>query len=159
MNSLLVLITIIARVDLSEWESGKCSPLLEPRRWGADPATLARPRSRSQVQRHLDPEEQIAVVTMYQAGKTINAVAREFKLHRTTVTAILDRHDVVVRSRSMSPQQVRRAQELYESGYSLADAGRILGFDPATIAARLRETGTKIRGRRARPSKTRLASP
>ncbi|WP_082099656.1 helix-turn-helix domain-containing protein [Demequina maris] len=132
--------------DLSEWESGKCSPLLEPGRWAADPATVARPRSRSQVQRHLSPEGQLEVVQMYQAGKTINAVARQFKLHRTTVTAILDRHDVPVRAHYMTARQVDEAQTLYESGNSLAEIGRRLGFDPATISNRLTGRGIHRRG-------------
>ncbi|WP_428095387.1 helix-turn-helix domain-containing protein [Demequina sp.] len=140
-----------ARVaDLSEWESGKCSPLFEPGRWAPDPATLARPRSRSQVQRHLSPEEQVEVVTMYQAGKTINAVARAFKLHRTTVTAILSRHGVKVRRRSMNPQEIDRACELYESGSPLAAVSAQLGFDAKTIADRLRERCVRIRSPRER---------
>lgn len=126
-------------MDLSEWESGKCSPLLEPGRWAADPAALTRPRSRSQAQRHLSPEAQLKVVQMYRAGKTINAVARAFKLHRTTVTAILDRHGVPVRAHYMTASHRASARELHESGYSLAKIGRRLGFDPATIANHLRK--------------------
>lgn len=146
----MVMITISNMVDLSEWESRKCSPLLEPGRWSADPATLARPRSRSQVQRHLNPEEQIEVVKMYQAGKTMNAVARKFKLHRTTVTAILDRHGVLVRAHYMTERHVDEARSLYESGLSLAAVGVALGFDAATIATRLRASGVKIRSARGR---------
>lgn len=83
---------------------------------------------------------------MYQVGNTINAVAREFKLHRTTVTAILDRHGVPVRAHYMTTQDVERARGLYESGLSLAEVGRRLGFDAAAIANRLRAAGVRIRG-------------
>lgn len=126
-------------MDLSEWESGKCSPLLEPGRWAADPATLARPRSRSQVQRHLSADEQLKVVATYQAGKTINAVAREFRLHRTTVTAILDRHDVPVRAHYMTNAHIDQARALHATGASFTEIARHLGFDPTTISNRLRE--------------------
>lgn len=85
---------------------------------------------------------------MYQAGKTINAVARAFKLHRTTVTAILDRHGVPVRAHYMTDRQVDEARRLYESGLSLTATGEALGFDGATIATRLRASGVKIRSAR-----------
>lgn len=75
---------------------------------------------------------------MYEAGKTIYAVAPKFKLHRTTVTAILDRHDVPVRAHYMTSAHVNQARELYESGASFAEIGRRLGFDPTTISNRLR---------------------
>lgn len=120
--------------------------LLEPGRWAPDPATLARPRSRSQVQRHLSAEEQIEVVTMYQAGNTTNAVAREFKLHRTTVTAILDRHDVPVRPHYMTENHLAQARVLYALGSSLADIGARLGFDAQTIRTHLFRAGVPVRG-------------
>lgn len=145
LKSVMLLITTINMVDLSEWESGKCSPLLEPGRWTADSAALARPRSRSQVQRHLSSEQQLEVVRAYQVGKTVNAVAREFKLHRTTVTAILDRHDVPVRAHYMTESHLDQARGLYESGQSLAAVGARLGFDAATIANQLRKSGARIR--------------
>lgn len=85
---------------------------------------------------------------MYQEGKTINAVARAFKLHRTTVTAILDRHDVPVRAHFMTSEQVSQAHALYDSGLSLATVGARLGFDAATIASQLRRAGVTIRPRR-----------
>lgn len=88
------------------------------------------------MQHHLSAEGEIAVVATYQAGKTINAVAREFKLHRTTVTAILDRHGVPVRAHHMTENLVNEARALYESGLSLAGVGARLGFDAATIASR-----------------------
>lgn len=139
-------------VDLSEWESGKCSPLLEPRRWAADPATVARPRSRPQVQRHLSADEQGEVVKSYQAGKTINAVAREFRLHRTTVTSILDRHGVPVRSHYMTEKHLDEARMLYESGLSLARIGDRLSFDAQTVRTHLFRAGVQIRGAHERRS-------
>ena len=145
-------------VDLSESESGKCSPLLEPGCWAANPATVARPRSRSQRQRHLSPEEQLEVVHQYQAGNTINAVAREFKLHRTTVTAILERHDVKVRLRRMSEEHVSAAVKMYAAGHSLADVGSSLGFDPTTLASHLRDQGLRIRSAHERPARVKQES-
>jgi len=100
------------------------------------------------VQHHLSPDEQLKVVAMYQSGKTINAVARESKLHRTTVTAILDRRCVPARAHYMTDRHVDEARRLYESGLSLAATGQALGFDGATIATRLRASGVEIRSAR-----------
>jgi len=86
-------------VDLSESQSRKYLPLLAPvETWAPDPPSEApAPRPRTQVQRHLSREEQLKVVDAYDAGATMTAVAREFKIHRTTVRAILDRQGVPVR--------------------------------------------------------------
>jgi AraC-like DNA-binding protein len=114
-----------------------------------DPRATTKPISDAA---HLSHEEQVKVVTMYQAGKTINAVAREFKLHRTTVTAILDRHDVPVRPHYMTQSHVDQARVLYESGSSLARIGDRLGFDAQTVRTHLFRAGVQIRGAHERRS-------
>jgi DNA-binding NarL/FixJ family response regulator len=94
------MITIIGLVDLSEADSRKWSPLLTP----LDSSVLQpsedvmSPRLRIQVQRHLNHEEQLEVAEAYDAGATMKAVARQFKVHRTTVRAILDRQGIRVRT-------------------------------------------------------------
>ncbi|WP_084104448.1 helix-turn-helix domain-containing protein [Demequina sp. NBRC 110056] len=82
----------------------------------------------------------------YEAGGTIQAVARQFKLHRTTVTAILERQGVALREHAMDDDLIRQARVLYESGLSLAAVGERLGFDAETIARRLKKAGVRIRG-------------
>ena len=86
-------------VDLSESQSRKYLPLLAPvETWAPDPPRQAvAPRPRVQVQRHLSREEQLEVVEAYKAGATMKAIAQQFKIHRTTVRAILDRQGVSVR--------------------------------------------------------------
>ncbi len=103
------------------------------------------PRPRAQVQRHLNHEGQLEVVDAYAAGASINEVARQFRLHRTTVNSILERHGVPVRARTMSQTQVQRARDLYESGLSLVDVGAQLGFNAQTIANRLKALAVPIR--------------
>ena len=99
-----------------------------------------------QTQRHLDQEGQARVVEVYQEGKTMNDVAREFGLHRTTVRAILDRAGVPARPREMSPAQMELATKLYAEGLSLQAVGERLGFNAQTIANRLQEQGVRMRG-------------
>ena len=86
-------------VDLSECQSRKYLPLLAAVESGeidpSDGPLGCRPRT--QIQRHLNREEQLKVVAAYEAGATMKAVARQFKIHRTTVRAILDRQSATVR--------------------------------------------------------------
>jgi IS30 family transposase len=105
-----------------------------------------------QVQRHLGSEEQIEVIQLHQTGKRINAVARKFKRHRTTVTAILDHHNVLVQSHYMTENYLDQAQRLFESGYSLAAVGRRLGFDAQTIRTHLIRAGIPIQAAHERRS-------
>ena len=76
---------------------------------------------------------------MYHEGKSMNDIARHFGLHRTTVRAILDRAGANVRSRAMTPAQIRLAAKLYEQGLTLEEIGKQLGFTAETIVKRLRE--------------------
>lgn len=87
-------------VDLSEADSRKWGPLLTPEGSSVlQPSEdVMSPRPRMQVQRHLNREEQLKVAEAYEAGATMKAVARQFKIHRTTVRAILDRQGVRVRT-------------------------------------------------------------
>jgi DNA-binding CsgD family transcriptional regulator len=153
------MITISNMVDLSEADSRKWSPLLTPVRVSVlQPSEDGMaPRSRTQVQRHLIHEDQLEVVDAYAAGASINEVARQFRLHRTTVNAILERHGVPVRARTMSPTQIRRARELYESGLSLVDVGAQLGFNAQTVANRLKALAVPIRA--PHDSRQALGSP
>lgn len=141
-------------VDLSAHDSQKWARLLTPVAWSldGDEAESVPLRPRLQKQRHLDHAGQARVVEVYQQGKTISAVSREFKLHRTTVAAILDRHDVAVRAHYMTKRHVDQARDFYESGSSLAEVGRRLGFDAATVATRLRARGVRIRDAHERRS-------
>lgn len=75
----------------------------------------------------------------------MNALAKEFGLHRTTVAQHLAGAGVTRTKKVISPEQVERAAELYRQGSSLAVIGRQLGFDPATIHTHLRRAGVVMR--------------
>lgn len=83
---------------------------------------------------------------MCQVGKPINAVAREIKLHRTSVTAIHDRHDVPVRAHYMTNAHIDQARALHATGASFAEIARHLGFDLTTISNCFTGRGIQKRG-------------
>lgn len=88
-----------------------------------------------------------AVVTEYLAGKTMNDIARERNLHRTTIAAALERAGVAQRPKGMNAEQVDHAVKLYTAGLSLATVGSRLGFTARTIRAELLRHGVKMRPR------------
>lgn len=75
---------------------------------------------------------------MYHEGKSMNDIARHFGLHRTTVRAILDRTGITIRSRAMTPAQIKLATKLYEQGLTYEEISRRLGFTDETIAKHVR---------------------
>jgi DNA-directed RNA polymerase specialized sigma24 family protein len=107
---------------------------------------------RKQAQRRLSLESQAVVVSEYEAGATIQALAAEHRVYRTTVTAILQRAGVPLRRRGLSPHQAVEAVQLYSEGWSTAELGRRYGVDDMTVRRRLLAAGVGMR-RPGRPRK------
>jgi DNA-directed RNA polymerase specialized sigma subunit len=99
-------------VVLSEELTNLPEPLVAAWRWiqenpiGTKPEITLTKRAR-QVQRRLDEAEQIKVIKEYQSGLTVYEVGAAFGIHRTTVSAILKRHQVKLRRAVREPHRVR----------------------------------------------------
>lgn len=74
-----------------------------------------------------------------------------FGIERRTVSNILKRHDVPMRRRGLSSEQVDDAIHLYNLGWSLARVGGHLGVDHTTVLTKLRERGVPTRDSHGRP--------
>jgi len=103
---------------------------------------------RTQIQRHLSASESEELCGAYQSGKTIRELTAQFRIHKTTVTAILERAGIDRRVRTISPEEIAQATELYREGLSTAFIAASLGFSPETIRSNLRRHGVEIRPRR-----------
>jgi len=114
-----------------------------------DGATIRRrrvPRDGSrQVQRRLPPEEIEELVASYLAGVTAIARADKYSIHRTTVLALLERHQVSRRGRVLTPDHIEQAVSLYASGGSCASIGKELQVNPETIRQALLKAGVAMR--------------
>ena len=108
------------------------------------------------AQRRLSPTNVHDLVEAYRAGATINELAVEFGIHRTTVAAHLDRKRVPRRREASVWDQnaLREAAELYATGLSLADVASRFGIDAQTVANRFRRAGVTVRRRRGWNSQT-----
>ena len=99
-----------------------------------DRATIRRRRLPSdgskQVQRRLPPEEVEELVATYLAGATVLALAGKHSIHRTTVSALLECHQVTRRGRVLTPDHIERAVSSYASGRSCASIGKEIRVNP-----------------------------
>jgi DNA-binding CsgD family transcriptional regulator len=81
------------------------------------------------------------------AGATVYQLARQFSVHRHTVSDILERRDVSRRYRKLSPEQLDLACTLYRDGLSLIKVGEQLGRRAETVRQALMKAGVEIRSR------------
>jgi DNA-binding CsgD family transcriptional regulator len=109
--------------------------------------TSAQKRKPKQVQRRLRPAEIAELIAAYEAGASSYELAKQFRIHRHTVTQLLERQGVPRRYQSLTSEQVARATSLYESGLSLSAVGQELSCDPATVSQALRAAGVALRPR------------
>jgi lambda repressor-like predicted transcriptional regulator len=104
---------------------------------------VARPKP--QQARQLDADRVTELITGYQAGATVYELAARFGIERRTVSNILHRHEVPMRRRGLSPDQVDTAIHLYKLGWSLARVGNHLNVNHTTVLAALRRRGIPTR--------------
>jgi DNA-binding CsgD family transcriptional regulator len=108
-----------------------------------------------QDQHRLQEEEIAQLVAARLDGAQIQELARLFRVNRSTVEEHLRRQAVPKRrysGRTMAPDQLLEAGQLYQSGLSLVGVGERLGVDKRYLAKALPAAGFVIRrpGRRAR---------
>ena len=101
-------------------------------------------------QRRLSPTDIDDLIEAYRAGATINQLAVQFGIHRTTIAGHLDRHGVPRHSKQTAwdDEILTQASELYATGLSLADVAHHFGIDAQTVANRFRRAGVAVRHRR-----------
>ena len=102
------------------------------------------------VQRRLSAREVEQLIHRYREGVSIDRLACEHEVHRTTVTHHLDRAGIARRRvvRKMTAESVARAAARYDQGASLALVASEFGVHERTLAREFRRTGVPIRPRR-----------
>jgi DNA-directed RNA polymerase specialized sigma24 family protein len=109
-------------------------------------STRATPLAK-QVQYRLRPDEQAELVARYQDGDTVYALAKHCKLHRHTVSSVLERYGVSRRYNKLTGKDLELAVQLYTEGMSLAVVGERLGVETSTVSRALRKADVTIRPR------------
>lgn len=115
----------------------------------AEEVDTKRPRSRRQHQHQirLNPDQIRKLVSEYQEGLTVLDLAVRYRIHRTTVLAVLRREKVPPRT-GVIDRNIDEAKQLYELGWSLSKVGQHLGVDAETVRRGLMKAGVVIRQRR-----------
>jgi hypothetical protein len=90
-------------------------------------------------------------VAAYLAGATTLALASKQSIHRTTVLALLERHQISRRRRGLTPDRIEQAVSSSALGCSCASIGRELRANPETVRQALLKAGMAMR-RPGRPS-------
>lgn len=113
-----------------------------------DEHVLTAPRPRQQ-QRRLASEQIDEVVTRYIDGESIDGLAREYGINRTTVISHLERKGVERRRnpRKMTDAKVEAAAADYSSGRSLAVVAAEFGVCERTLRREFDQAGVCVRPR------------
>ena len=98
--------------------------------------------------RQLSEVEVAELVAAREAGAQIKELASRFGVHKSTVLAHLDRAGVPGRrwaGKTLTPEQVRDAVWLYQSGLNLIEVGARFGVDRRQVSRALKEAGFALR--------------
>ena len=102
-------------------------------------------RRKRQVQRRLTPDEVEQLVRDYQAGDSMQQLARRWRLHRTTVAEQLRREGVPVRQRGIRAERLNEAIRLYNEGWSCLRLADRYDCDDETVRQALRRANVRLR--------------
>lgn len=96
--------------------------------------------------RPVSPRQAAEIVDGYLAGKSTKYLATEFGRSRATISVVLKREGVEMRSfRASTPEEVQQMIELYRSGLSLAKVAERIGFSEKTVLTKLKAAGVQLR--------------
>lgn len=99
----------------------------------------------------LDDDQVQKLIEGYTSGATVYELGDQFGIERRTVSAILHRHDVPMRRRGLSAEQIDDAVRLYNQGWSLARIGNRMDVAADTVRQRLHERGVTMRDTQGQP--------
>lgn len=102
------------------------------------------------VQRRLTEHDVDEIVSAYRDGSSIDSLAAQLGVHRTTIIHHLDRRGIERRKvvRKMTDDFVRQAARRYESGGSLKAVASQFDIDARTLAREFQRAGVPVRPRR-----------
>ena len=102
-------------------------------------------RQPRQHQRRLSMTEATELIKEYEQHASIKDLAKQFGIHRLTVTALVRRHGVELRRTGLAKEDIAAAASLYGQGWSLTKLGAKYGVDSTTVWRALRAAGVVMR--------------
>jgi DNA-binding MarR family transcriptional regulator len=126
------------------WELERLAAVRDIKPAGSPQPATPQPK---QVQHRLRQEEEAELIARYQDGDTVYVLAERFKLHRQTVSGVLERHGIPRRYNKLTGKDLDLAVQLYTEGTSLDVVGERLGVEASTVSRALRKAEVTIRAR------------
>lgn len=117
-----------------------CSPVNQEVGQVADNQFIAR-----NLRRRLGPKIIGELVERYNAGDPTPALAREYGISTTGLRRLLLEEGVEFRWQSITPEDSNRAVKLYESGLTIREAVKEIGYSLGTIRRELHLRGVSMR--------------
>jgi transposase-like protein len=110
----------------------------------ADARGLVRENS-LQSQTRLTPQEITELLAGHEAGTSVKALAKQFGIHRLTVSQIAKRAGIEPRRSRTTPTQRKQAAALYAEGYSLSQVAAKAGISAPAVRAAVVMEGRTVR--------------
>lgn len=118
-----------------------------------DASSISRAVTRSPQQRRLTSAEQADVAGLYDAGSSMNDLARLFSVHRSAIVRALQEQGVSRRTCGLNDEEAAEAGRLYQQGWSLLRLRQKFGYSDSAVTTALRKVGVPTRPRNGWPQK------
>ncbi len=109
------------------------------------PAPSAASRARRNIEQRLASATIDELIGAYRDGTSTTELAKQYRICKTAVLALLTNRGVARRYQSMTTTDIDQAERLYLAGHSFASCSKMTGFPASTIRDALRERGTPMR--------------
>lgn len=119
-----------------------------------DASPISESVERSPQQRRLTSAEQADVAGLYDAGSSMNDLARLFTVHRSAIVRALQEQGVPRRTRGMTDEEAAEAGRLYQQGWSLLRLRQKFGCSDSAVTTALRKVGVQTRQRNGWSTRT-----
>lgn len=106
------------------------------------------------LRRRLSPQVIEELVARYNAGEVTPALSREYGISKTGLLQLFQSEGVLLRRQAITSGDAETAVRLYESGLTIKQVVRQVGYSFGTIRRVLHENGVSVRtsGIRKRPA-------
>ena len=112
-----------------------------------DKSSISETVDRSPQQRRLTSAEQADVAGLYDAGSSMNDLARLFSVHRSAIVRTLQKQGVPRRHRGLTDEEAVEAGRLYQAGWSIMRLRQKFGCSDSAVMTALGKLGIKTRPR------------
>lgn len=97
------------------------------------------------LRRRLDPKVIFTLVARYNAGEHTPALAKEYGISSTGLRKLLLNEGVKLRMQSITPEDSDQAVQLYQSGLTIREVVKEIGYSLGSIRRELHRRGVPMR--------------